>query len=152
MELSDDCLFICDWRARNDFSNFLYLLNLREMWMKKRILIVDDESDIRDSLAELLSEAGYDTISATSAKSAFAMLSSDSVDLVLTDIRMPEVNGFALKRMIKESETFKHIPVIFMSGYSPDIDKAPSLVMTKPFNFDDLLSVIELTLMPETLS
>jgi len=118
--------------------------------MKKSILVVDDESEIRDSLAELLQTVGYETVSANSAKQAFAMLSTASIDLVLTDIRMPEVNGFALKKMIKESENFKDIPVIFMSGYSPDIDRAPSVVMTKPFNFDDLLSVIDLTLMPES--
>lgn len=118
--------------------------------MKKRILIVDDESDIREAVAEFLQDAGYEVMTAASARSAFALLSEATIDLVLTDIRMPDVTGFSLKKMIKESENFKNIPVIFMSGYSPDIDKAPSLVMTKPFRFDDLLSVIQLTLMPET--
>ncbi|WP_293777631.1 response regulator [uncultured Oxalicibacterium sp.] len=118
--------------------------------MTKRILIADDDVDIAHSLGELLREAGYETASATSAKAAFSMLGERHYDLLLTDINMPEMNGFALKKVIKQSETLNNVPVIFMSGYSPEIERAPSLVLTKPFNHNDLLSVIELTLMPET--
>jgi len=118
--------------------------------MKKNILIVDDNADIRDLLAEFLSGAGYQTVSADSAGAALGILSNTCIDLVLVDIHMPEIDGFAFKRMVKSSETIKDIPVVFMSGYGPQVERAPSLVLIKPFKFDDLIKVIELNLQSET--
>lgn len=117
--------------------------------MKKRILIADDDADIAYALLEILRDAGFETTSASSAKEAYTMLAEQSYDLLLTDINMPELDGFALKKKIKQCEALNGMPVIFMSGSSPYIERAPSLVLIKPFNTDDLLSVIEMTLMSE---
>ncbi|GGI15908.1 response regulator [Oxalicibacterium faecigallinarum] len=119
--------------------------------MKKRILIADDDADIAYTLSEILHDAGFETALASSAKDAYNMLAAQPFDLLLTDINMPELNGFALKKMIKQCEALNGMPVIFMSGYSPYIERAPSVVLIKPFNTDDLLSVIEMTLMSEAV-
>jgi len=112
--------------------------------MKKNIsiLIVDDEKDPRDTLAELLTEEGYDVHGADSGSAALEMLGSDHYDLVITDLIMPRVDGIALTKNIKSLNI--DVPIIVVTGfatieYAVESMKAGAFdFITKPFNFEQI--------------
>lgn len=79
-----------------------------------KILIVDDEKAIRDCLSEMLSFMGFDVAVASSGDEALTMFHFNSFDLVLTDLEMPDMDGWALAHHIKEK--WPHIPVVLLTG------------------------------------
>lgn len=116
----------------------------------KAILVVDDEHDIREVVVELLDTAGYTAVATESALTAYALLNNAHFDLVLTDVMMPEMNGFGLKKLIQSHPRLRHLPVVFMSGYSNQLVQTHEPYLGKPFEFNDLLATIELALMTNT--
>lgn len=80
----------------------------------KRILIVDDEESIRSLLQEIFSREGYETLLAPNGKKAMELFKAHTVDLVITDIVMPEKEGLETIREIRAEDP--DIPVIAMSG------------------------------------
>jgi diguanylate cyclase (GGDEF)-like protein len=106
------------------------------------ILIVDDDAAIRDSMDEFVSMAGYISSTADSAEEALEVLAQNSVDVVITDIMLPGMDGLELTDRIKK--TFE-IDVIVMTGYSGDysyeeaISKGASDFVFKPVRFEELL-------------
>ncbi len=83
--------------------------------MAKKILIVDDESSIRDSLAGILADEGFAASGVGSAEQAFAVLEREVIDLVLLDIWMPGMDGMEALPRIKE--LYPHLPIIMISGH-----------------------------------
>ncbi len=81
----------------------------------KTILIVDDEFSVRESLEKVLSKAGYATLAASSGNEALSLLAKQRVDLVLSDLKMPDGDGVDLLKNIKRS--FPDIEVILLTGY-----------------------------------
>jgi CheY-like chemotaxis protein len=81
-----------------------------------RILVVDDEKVICAGLEKILGEAGYEVHTTLSAKRALEILKEGPVDIVITDLKMPEVSGMELLRIIREM--YPHITVIVITGYS----------------------------------
>src|SRR5262247_813626 len=89
-----------------------------------RILVVDDYADNRSMLATVLATAGYgDVLTASSAHEAFGLLSVDDAaavdpgfDLILMDVKMPEVDGIEACRRIKACERLRDIPIIMVTG------------------------------------
>ena len=104
---------------------------------KERILIVDDEKEIRDLIDIYLKGEGYDTIKAENGEEALNILSSNDVDLIILDIMMPKVNGIEACLKIREE---REMPIIMLSAKSEDMDKILGLntgaddYLTKPFN------------------
>jgi two-component system, NtrC family, nitrogen regulation response regulator NtrX len=82
-----------------------------------RILVVDDEADIRRLLEEILSEEGYEVMAAADAAEARKQRASVSPDLVLLDIWMPDIDGISLLREWSTSDKIKPCPVVMMSGH-----------------------------------
>jgi two-component system, NtrC family, nitrogen regulation response regulator NtrX len=82
-----------------------------------RILVVDDEADIRSLLEEILSEEGYEVVSAANAAEARKQRESQGYDLVLLDIWMPDADGISLLREWSTSKSVKPCPVVMMSGH-----------------------------------
>ena len=82
--------------------------------LQKRILLVDDESIILETYSSLLSEKGYSVVTASSGREALERFSRDSFDLVITDLAMPDGDGFKLLEEIKEISP--HTPVIVFTG------------------------------------
>lgn len=83
--------------------------------MKKKIMIIDDEEQIRKLLLRILSTAGYEVVSASNGKEALEKLRSVSVDLIMLDMNMPEMDGLSFLRRVKESN-ITHVPVLMISG------------------------------------
>ena len=111
------------------------------------ILVVDDELLIRDLLYDFFSGQGWQISVAENGEKALNILHDKSIDLVLTDIKMPEMDGLTLTSRMKEK--FPSIPVVVMTGY-PSVDTAIQAIrskvadyIVKPFNINQLYKVIE---------
>jgi two-component system cell cycle response regulator len=107
-----------------------------------KVLIVDDDEAIRESMNEFVDMSGYHSLTAASAEEALDMLASEAVDVVITDIMLPGMDGLELTDRIKKE---LDIDVIVMTGYSGDysyeeaISKGASDFVFKPVRFEELL-------------
>jgi putative nucleotidyltransferase with HDIG domain len=119
--------------------------------MKVRILVIDDESEIRNLLKEVLLTEGYEVAVTSNGAEALEVLKKQSVyDIVLTDIRMPTMDGIELMNEIRKS--WPDIAIIIMTGYA-DINSARIAIkqgaydyIRKPFNISEMMTAIENTL------
>ncbi len=88
--------------------------------MKKKIMVIDDEEQIRKLLTRILSTAGYEVITASNGREALEKLPSVSVDLIMLDMNMPEMDGLSFLRNVKDNN-LTHVPVLMISGeHNPD--------------------------------
>lgn len=120
---------------------------------KYKLLIVDDETDLLDILAARLDMSGYTVLTASDGQKALDIISKESVDLIISDVQMPLVNGVQLLEQIR-SHNLIQPPVIFITGYSAitaeqAFDKGVQAVIYKPFDFKDLLASIKKFLGPQ---
>lgn len=108
-----------------------------------RILVAEDDADIRNLLRISLQEAGYEVVAAKDGKEAWQVLQAQPCHLAILDVMMPVVDGFSLLRTIREVST---IPVIFLTARTDDIDKVLGLglgaddYLSKPFSMVELLA------------
>ena len=111
--------------------------------MAETILIVEDEQVLRESLGELLQEEGYEVLLAANGKEAYAILLDRPVDLVLSDIRMPEMDGMTLLSHVQR--TCPQTPMIMITAYGTVSSAVTAMqsgaadYLLKPVQFDDLL-------------
>lgn len=110
------------------------------------VLLVDDIEPLLRSLSRHLRDAGFDVFPCTSAQSALEFLAEHSVDVVVSDIAMPGMDGIELLRQVREHE--RDLPVVLMTG-SPTVDTATRAIdfgavkyLIKPFEISDLLSAV----------
>ncbi|MES1173106.1 MAG: sigma-54 dependent transcriptional regulator [Myxococcales bacterium] len=109
------------------------------------VLIVDDDPSVLFVLKELLEERGHATLSASSGYDALGLL--DGVDLVLTDLQMPVMNGMELLRMVRERDA--SIPAILLTAHGSEKDAVNAMksgaydYLTKPFDIDEVALVVE---------
>ncbi|MDO8951909.1 MAG: sigma-54 dependent transcriptional regulator [Draconibacterium sp.] len=116
------------------------------MTKKISILVVDDESSVRDSLYNWFIEDGYHVACAEDAKEALSILETENFDIVLTDIKMPGMDGL---EMLKRIKTIKKDAVVIMMTAFATVDTAVQALkdgafdyVTKPFDPDDLSHLI----------
>ncbi len=111
------------------------------------ILVVDDELLIRDLLYDFFNSQGWDIKVAENGERALEIVESEKIDLILTDLKMPIMDGMELTKQIKENHP--DLPVIVMTGY-PSVDSAVEALrnkvadyIVKPFNINQLYKVVE---------
>ncbi|GAC1342056.1 MAG: hypothetical protein NVSMB18_15380 [Acetobacteraceae bacterium] len=105
------------------------------------ILVVDDEETVREVVAWMLQEAGYDVHEAADGHAALDFLSGDSsVDLVISDINMPGLDGIELSALSRQR--WPDLPFLLISGRPPPAGASPFI--PKPFRWDTLASAITL--------
>lgn len=110
------------------------------------ILVVDDEFELRDGLAHILTRKGFSVTQADSGNAAIEALSKKKFDLVLSDIRMADGDGIELLKAIRKNNP--HIPIVIMvtgfSDYSTNeiLNLGAQAVFEKPFNTRDLVQTI----------
>lgn len=116
------------------------------------ILVVEDNDELRQNLYEILSSEGYEVLLAENGVEGFEIASSRLPDLVLSDIKMPEMSGLEMLQKLQGQNSTYNIPVILFSAFSEmtDIRKGMSIgaddYITKPFNIADLLNAIQVRL------
>jgi PleD family two-component response regulator len=95
----------------------------------KKILIIEDESMLQEALLDRLGDEGYIVRGSDDANMAFRMIQEDRPDIILTDLVLPDVDGFEILRRLKENEELRDIPVLVLSnlGETKDVDLALSL-------------------------
>ncbi|OBY77286.1 DNA-binding response regulator [Paenibacillus sp. KS1] len=112
----------------------------------KTILIIDDEAEIRELLTIYLTNHGYATITAGNGAEAMTILQEQSIDLVIADIMMPQMDGLEL---LKKTRQNSQIPFLFISAKSDDMDKIYGLQLGaddyvgKPFNPLEVVSRVQ---------
>ncbi|MCB0208162.1 MAG: response regulator transcription factor [Anaerolineae bacterium] len=118
------------------------------MQPKASILVVDDEPDLLENIVLALDAEGYRVLSATDGVKALDTLESESVDLVLADIAMPNMNGYQLYQRIRENPNWLFLPFIFLTarGLNTDIDYGRELgvddYIIKPVRVMELFAAI----------
>ena len=119
---------------------------------KKRVLVVDDEPDVREYLTALLEDNDFEVVTAEDGAEALAAVQAKAPDIITLDITMPEKSGVRFYRDLRENEALKHIPVIMVTGISNDFEKfissrkqvpPPEGYMSKPIDRDKILKMIE---------
>lgn len=118
---------------------------------KRRILAIDDDILVRESLKTILERAGFDASVVSSGREALDLLSHEAFDLVITDIRMPEMNGIETLKAIREERSRygkPKLPEIILTAYDDAwaLEEAKRLgikdFILKPFELQDFLSLI----------
>ena len=116
---------------------------------ESRILVVDDDSRLLSLITETLGSIGYTAEDAKSAKEALSKLAKSKFHLIISDIKMPEMDGLSLLEKI--SENYPGLPVIFITGL-PQTDTIraanPEGILSKPFRISNLEDMIEQALGP----
>ncbi len=114
---------------------------------RARVLVVDDRSEMAEMLADDLTDRGYEGVAVFSGHEALRVLKSERVDVLVTDLRMPEVDGLTLLQASLELDPGR--PVIMMTAYGT-IDSAMETTsrgayhyLTKPFRLEALVRVVE---------
>jgi CheY-like chemotaxis protein len=115
-----------------------------------RVLIVDDEADARDLLTTILEHSGAQVTAAASAGEALSLVLQSRADVLVSDIAMPKVDGYALIRQVRElgAERGGDIPALALTAYARDSDRTLALEagfqvhLPKPYDPDELVRVV----------
>ena len=113
-----------------------------------KILVVDDEPVIRDSIAEILSLHGYQVLTASNGIEGLAAIRQDIPEMIISDIMMPEMNGYQFYQRVRSNSEWLWIPFIFLSakGEGEDIRFGKELgvedYLKKPIDAEDLLAAV----------
>ncbi|MFY0607027.1 MAG: response regulator [Cyclobacteriaceae bacterium] len=127
--------------------------------MKKKILVIEDQQDVRENIEELLDLSGYDVVTAPNGKEGVKKALSELPNLILCDIMMPEMDGYEVLYLIAKNPNVASTPFIFLTAKAEKTDFRKGMNMgaddyiTKPFDHMELLNAIERRLAKyETLS
>ena len=117
--------------------------------MAKKILAVDDSKTMREMVSFTLKNAGYDVVEAEDGQAALLVLNGAKVDAVITDLNMPNMNGFGLIRAMRANPSYKYTPILMLTteGDSAKKDEGKAAGATgclvKPFNPAKLVEVVQ---------
>lgn len=117
-----------------------------------KILVIDDDTAITDLIKIVLEKDGFTVIEAHSGTEGIDLAAKEKPDLIIMDITMPDMDGYAATEKLKSDDNLKDIPVIFLSGRSPSEDGGRSFAkggltfMRKPFSNQQIRDLVILTL------
>ena len=117
--------------------------------MIRKVLIVDDTQADRINLERIVCDAGLQAVLAVSGAQAIACAKRDKPDLILMDVNMPDIDGFAATRMLKADDETRHIPVVFVSSKNQKADEAWGQILgargyvTKPYTREQILAQLQ---------
>ena len=115
----------------------------------KTVLSVDDSASVRQMVKLTLTGAGYQVIQANDGAEGLAKARDTAVDMVVTDINMPVMNGLALIRELRQLPSYKGVPIIFLTTESDEAMKREAKAagatgwITKPFQQEQLVAVVK---------
>lgn len=117
--------------------------------MAKKILVVDDSAAIRQSVTFVLQQEGYEIVEASDGAEGLEIIKANPVDMVVSDVNMPNMDGITMVAKIREIADFKFIPIIILTTESQnskmDEGKAAGATgwIVKPFTSEKLLTVVK---------
>ncbi len=117
--------------------------------MPAQLLLVDDEPGLREAVKDYLQESGFTVQVASNAHDGWELVQQNTPDLVISDIMMPQVDGYQFLKQLREDPRFKTLPVVFLTakgmttdriqGYQAGVDA----YLPKPFDPDELVAIVE---------
>ena len=111
-----------------------------------RVLVVEDEAEIRDFVAMVLDSEGYRVTTAANGALALDEVGREPYDLILLDMRMPVMDGWSFARAYREGITGPHAPIVVLTAARDAAERADQIhaegYLGKPFDLDDLLSMV----------
>lgn len=116
--------------------------------MSKRLLLVDDELNLLVAVAAVLRVEGYEVVTARNGKDALLQIARSLPDLVISDIRMPVMDGYAFARCLQSATHTALIPIVFLTAKDDTADRVKGFrsgidaYLVKPFEPDELLAVV----------
>lgn len=117
--------------------------------VKKKVLTVDDSRTMRDMVAFTLKNAGYDVVEAGDGQQALGVLGTNKVDLVITDLNMPVMDGLTLIKRLRATPAHRTLPILMLTTESDEKKKSEGRTagatgwIVKPFNPEKLISVVQ---------
>jgi CheY-like chemotaxis protein len=107
-----------------------------------KVLVVEDDPFVREMAVAGLEDAGYEVTEAASGGEALRLLQAGiAVDALLTDIRLPEANGWAVARAYRER--FPDLPVLYVTGYAEQMQPVPGgIIISKPYRMAQVIGVL----------
>ena len=118
------------------------------------ILVAEDDADIRLMMSMLLGMKGYRVIEARDGQETLDVAQNERPDIILMDLQLPRLNGFAVARFIRQSETLSRVPIVVVSAHDPAKHRNLALAagcnayVQKPIDFDRLNELI-VSLLPQ---
>lgn len=116
--------------------------------MSKRLLVIDDEPNLLLAVAACLRAGGYDVVTARSGREALLQLAESVPDLVVSDVRMPGMDGYQLARQLRGSPRTALVPIVFLTAKDATSDRVEGFrsgvdaYLTKPFEPEELIAVV----------
>jgi CRP/FNR family transcriptional regulator, cyclic AMP receptor protein len=120
--------------------------------MKNKILIIEDNQEVRENITEILELSEYDVVKADNGKTGVEIAQREHVDLIICDIMMPHLDGYGVLHLLSKNKETRGIPFIFLTAKSEKADQRKGMEMgaddylTKPFDGIELLKAIEVRL------
>jgi len=117
--------------------------------MSKTIMTADDSTSVRQMISTTLKGAGYDVIEAKDGKDALGKIQSSRVDMLITDLNMPNMNGIELVKEVRGLSQYRFLPIIMLTTESQDSKKQEGKAagatgwIVKPFKPDQLITVVK---------
>jgi CheY-like chemotaxis protein/CRP-like cAMP-binding protein len=117
--------------------------------VEKKILVIDDNKDIRENIAEILELANYTTFTAENGKRGVETALKEKPSLIICDIMMPELDGYGVLHLLRKNNDTQHIPFIFLTAktergdYRKGMEMGADDYITKPFEEIELLNAVE---------
>ncbi len=117
--------------------------------MKKKILTVDDSASIRQMVKITLSNAGYEVVEAGNGAEGLSKVQGAALDMIVTDLNMPVMDGLALIREVRKLPAYRGVPILFVTTESDEAMKKEAKAagatgwITKPFRQDQLVTLVK---------
>ncbi|KAA0598111.1 MULTISPECIES: response regulator [Azospirillum] len=117
--------------------------------VKKKVMTVDDSRTMRDMVSFTLRGAGYDVVEAADGQQAMSAIATTTVDLVITDLNMPVMDGLTLIRKLRAIPAHRTLPILMLTTEADESKKSEGRAagatgwIVKPFNPDKLVSVVQ---------
>lgn len=122
--------------------------------MAKTILIVDDSASLRQVVAIALKTAGYDVTEASDGRDALAKLNGQKINLIISDLNMPNMDGISLVKAVKQLPNYRFTPIIMLTTESQQQKKTEGQLagakawVTKPFQPEQLIAAVGKLILP----
>lgn len=117
--------------------------------MSKKVLIVDDEKDIVETLQFILESEGLECVVAYDGEEALSLAKTQNPDLIVLDVMLPKINGYKVCRLLKFDAKYKHIPILMVTARTQEEDKiigeetGANEYITKPFDIETITKLVK---------